>query len=126
MGVKPVIHILLMIVTLSMLVSAVLGGVSGEVISGSEGNGLETENEVDEYPAGASWIGHIDVIEGGPVFDSTGSWDDEGVSSPTVVWAEGKFRMWYTGYDGSTIQIGYATSDNGIEWEELAAPVLAP
>ena len=35
--------------------------------------------------------------------------------------------MWYTGYDGTSWRIGYATSLDGIVWEKYHAnPVLGP
>jgi predicted GH43/DUF377 family glycosyl hydrolase len=34
------------------------------------------------------------------------------------------YRMWYTGYNGSNLCIGYATSSDGITWTKLNDPVL--
>jgi predicted GH43/DUF377 family glycosyl hydrolase len=51
-----------------------------------------------------------------------GSWDEAGVGSPTVLEHEGRFWMWYGGWDarGATISIGLATSDDGTVFERRA------
>lgn len=55
------------------------------------------------------------------------SWDSEGKSSPSVIFDENKFKMWFTGYDGHVDKIGYATSDDGIKWQiYLDNPILSP
>lgn len=62
-----------------------------------------------------------------PVLDLglTGSWDAMGVSSPTVVYDGIEYHVWYTGYDGSNLSIGYATSSDGVTWNKHADnPVL--
>ncbi|MBM3239118.1 T9SS type A sorting domain-containing protein [Candidatus Poribacteria bacterium] len=55
-----------------------------------------------------------------PVVDlgGSGSWDANGVSAPTVVFKNGTYRMWYTGYDGGNLRIGYATSGDGLVWSK--------
>ena len=47
-----------------------------------------------------------------PVLDlgASGTWDDYHVHSPTVLFAGAGYQMWYSGGDGSTYRIGYATS----------------
>jgi uncharacterized repeat protein (TIGR01451 family) len=53
------------------------------------------------------------------------SWDDEDVSSPTVIKVGNTYHMWYGGYDGSTYRIGHAISSNGIKWDkDPSNPVL--
>ncbi|MBU1752430.1 T9SS type A sorting domain-containing protein [bacterium] len=47
-----------------------------------------------------------------------GSWDDAGVSGPSVLYFDGLYRMWFTGYDGSNMRIGYATSTDGMDWNK--------
>ena len=53
---------------------------------------------------------------GNPVLDvgPPGSWDGEMLTSSAVLLENGKLKMWYTGYDGSSnvrsSQIGYATA----------------
>ena len=50
------------------------------------------------------------------------AWDDHSVRVP-MVWKEGPsdYRMMYTGYDGSSYQIGYAFSADGISWTKHAS-----
>jgi predicted GH43/DUF377 family glycosyl hydrolase/PKD repeat protein len=70
---------------------------------------------------GIAWNKHPN-----PVLDvgTTGSWDAMGVSSPTVVFDGIGYRMWYAGYDGEHLRIGYATSNDGIAWNKHPNPVL--
>ena len=52
-------------------------------------------------------------------------WDDAGVSSPGVLLEEGNYHLWYTGYDGTDLRIGYATGDDGVAWTKSASnPVI--
>ena len=56
---------------------------------------------------------------------TVGSWDKAGVSSPTVMLSGSVYHMWYTGYDGTNMKIGYATSGDGIAWNKhIFNPVL--
>ena len=56
-----------------------------------------------------------------------GAFDDVGVSSPSVLYADGLYQMWYTGYDGGNLQIGYVTSTDGVVWSKsIGNPVLKP
>ena len=59
-------------------------------------------------PDGINW----DKYPDNPVLDkgASGEWDDINVSSPTVLFEDNKYKMWYSGYDGSYHRIGYATS----------------
>jgi predicted GH43/DUF377 family glycosyl hydrolase len=34
------------------------------------------------------------------------------------------YKMWYSGWDGTTVQIGYALSGDGVTWERQPTPVL--
>lgn len=53
-----------------------------------------------------------------------GTWDRQAAFSPSIVERDGVFYMFYTGYDGSPnvggINIGLATSTDGIAWESSA------
>ena len=71
---------------------------------------------------GSTWNRHPGpVLEAGPA----GVWDDRLVSTPTVVFDNGTFHMWYTGVSGSTAGIGYATSTDATTWIKYAGnPVL--
>jgi len=40
-----------------------------------------------------------------------GSWDSDGVAFGSVLFDENIFKMWYTGYDGNIVSIGYSTSE---------------
>lgn len=63
------------------------------------------------------------VLELGP----PGSWDDKWAYCNTVLYEDNVFKMWYTGFDGSVLQIGYAESTDGINWtKSVLNPVVAP
>jgi len=53
-------------------------------------------------------------------------WDNSGVWNPTVLYDGQIYKMWYAGYNGITVQIGYATSPDGITWTKADSinPVL--
>ncbi|MBC2694284.1 MAG: hypothetical protein HF982_03215 [Desulfobacteraceae bacterium] len=66
---------------------------------------------------------------GGPVLrlGPSGSWDDYYVYNVSVLYVAGIYHMWYSGYDGGHVRIGYATSIDGIAWEKYdcnGGPVL--
>ena len=63
---------------------------------------------------GSGWMKHA----GNPVLGvgAAGFYDDAGVMFPSVIKDGDTYKMWYTGYDGSTRRIGYATSSDGISW----------
>jgi len=49
------------------------------------------------------------------------SWDNSGVMAPCVIKDGDTYKMWYTGSDGVTLRIGYATSSDGISWTKFGA-----
>lgn len=55
---------------------------------------------------------------GNPVITSTiDGWDEAGLSSPGVaVLDDGTFALWFSGSEGQSLSIGYATSVNGVAW----------
>jgi predicted GH43/DUF377 family glycosyl hydrolase len=54
-----------------------------------------------------------------------GTWDDAHVLRPSVMKEGGVYKMWYSGHNGSNYRIGYATSNDGINWTRYASnPVL--
>ena len=54
-----------------------------------------------------------------------GSWNCAGVSNPSVIFKDGEFKMWYTGFDRKNMRIGYATSSDGIGWSQYSDnPIL--
>lgn len=74
-----------------------------------------------EYMLGAhiimdqwSWYEYLGnpILESGP----PGSWDDDWVQSPDVIYHDGLYKMWYTGADDYRRRIGYATSPDGFSW----------
>jgi subtilisin family serine protease/predicted GH43/DUF377 family glycosyl hydrolase len=90
---------------------------------------------------GINWIKYDDptttnspYAESDPVLNPglTGTWDSAGVASPSILIVDSTYHMWYAGtvnpvYD-SLIQIGHATSTDGIDWikDTLNNPVLSP
>jgi len=65
--------------------------------------------------------GNYPVLEPGP----SGSWDDEAVGVGCVLFENNTYKMWYNGYDGTFVRIGYATSPDGIVWSKYELnPVL--
>ena len=53
------------------------------------------------------------------------AWDSVHVSDPGVLFGANEYKMWYTGDDGTHNRIGYATSDEGVEWKKYPGnPVL--
>ena len=58
--------------------------------------------------------------------DSTGDWDDDILIAESVVKDGDTFKMWYSGGQGpwieTVLQIGYATSTDGINWTKYDDP----
>jgi predicted GH43/DUF377 family glycosyl hydrolase len=62
-----------------------------------------------------------------PVLDvgAPGSFDERGLGEPAVFVAGGRFYMLYTGRDtAEQRRVGWAQSDNGVDWERVAAAPL--
>lgn len=54
---------------------------------------------------------------GGGPWGNTDTWDSSYVYPATVIYANGKYHMWYSGGQTASHQgIGYAESDDGINW----------
>lgn len=63
--------------------------------------------------------------EGNPVLDPgpPGAWDDESIWKPSVLFDGTTYHMWYGNTtDGLWINIGYATSPDGIVWTKYDDP----
>jgi len=58
---------------------------------------------------------------------SAGAFDEREVASGAVIKDGGTYKLWYTGVNASgTYQIGYATSNDGRNWNKHGLPVLSP
>lgn len=93
----------------------------------------------DNYPSSFrhTAIGYANSSDGvtwnkyqnNPVLTSPGTgWESWQVEYPVVIFDEGIYKMWYGGYNGgSTTQIGYATSNDGLNWTRYTNnPVISP
>ncbi|MFC2170663.1 T9SS type A sorting domain-containing protein [Calditrichota bacterium] len=62
---------------------------------------------------GVDWTEYED----NPVHTRSGDpWDAVGIFLPSVIKNEDQYHMWYTGGGGGGQRIGYASSENGINW----------
>lgn len=69
-----------------------------------------------------------------PVFEADPSgvaWDHRAVETPSVVYFNNQYHMFYTGYptthtDFYSYKIGHATSSDGITWSRDASYIVAP
>ncbi|MBW1702029.1 MAG: hypothetical protein JRJ11_13020 [Deltaproteobacteria bacterium] len=58
---------------------------------------------------------------------SSPAWDDEEIERPCVIKDGSTFKMWYTGFDGTTRAVGYADSSNETGWSKYGSnPVFQP
>lgn len=76
-------------------------------------------------PDGIKWTKHGAVISPGP----PGSWMDMGADSPSVIYEDGVFKMWFVGaqhFQKYRNGIGYATSTDGKTWDVERQPVVPP
>ncbi len=62
----------------------------------------------------------IEAVKRGLVIDlgTSGEGDSKHALSPSVIYHEGEFKMWYTGHNGSKYHIMYANSTDGISWNK--------
>jgi predicted GH43/DUF377 family glycosyl hydrolase len=72
-------------------------------------------------PDGAHWARQGMVLPQG----NSGVWDSQGADHATVLLTGDTLRMWYSGYDGSVYQIGYASSAATTLDRPLFLPALA-
>lgn len=77
-------------------------------------------------PDGIVWTKEVT----NPVLSPDGvAWDETWVGKCQVIKEGATYKMWYVGYGGTPTvpQIGYATSNNGIDWNKHGGnPVLSP
>jgi hypothetical protein len=76
---------------------------------------------------GQTWTPHPK----NPVFKTPADAWDSVVLEQTVVFAQGRYWMWYSGYKGTltsktVISIGMAVSNDGVNWTRRSIPVLRP
>jgi predicted GH43/DUF377 family glycosyl hydrolase len=84
---------------------------------------VQTQIGYATSPDSINWTKYSNnpVLTPGP----EGTWDDETVGSPNVLFIDGVFHMWYGGGDGTIAQIGHATSPDGMTWtKDTLNPVL--
>ena len=78
---------------------------------------------VAESKDGLHWSEPPQIVLG-PRDDS--GWEDD-VNRPVVVKRDGTYHLWYTGQAKGHSSVGYAVSQDGIDWKRLSdRPVLAP
>ena len=76
----------------------------------------------DEFPAE---LIQFSPIPENPLFSGTGAntWDKEIRERGFILYEEGLYKMWYTGYNPDMARekfLGYATSTDGIHWERYS------
>ncbi len=55
------------------------------------------------------------------------SWESYTMGINTVVLINGIYQMWYGGNDGAITRLGYATSNDGVNWQKYSSnPILGP
>jgi predicted GH43/DUF377 family glycosyl hydrolase len=112
---------------------------SGPVIGGADGTCFDVDvmRDGDVYRAWFSWrpkrsIAYVESADGihwsAPivVLGPTDSGWEGMVNRPSVVKTATGFAMWYSGQNGTSTAIGYATSPDGINWTRHGSePVFA-
>lgn len=66
--------------------------------------------------------------DGNPILNvgSSGAWDGLSVHPSRIVLEDSVYRMWYTGWNGTNLRIGHATSIDGVTWtKDTLNPVLS-
>ncbi|HMP43372.1 MAG TPA: hypothetical protein PKA05_23565, partial [Roseiflexaceae bacterium] len=76
-------------------------------------------------PDGVTWSRVVGPNADGSVLGAgaAGRFDSAQVSFPSVIREGSTFVMWYTGGDGSTFNIGHATSTDGVNWTRSTGPL---
>ncbi len=92
------------------------------IVSGcNHGNQSSAETPIS-FP---SELVNFSPIEQNPVFQGTGTdtWDRNIRERGYILKEDDIYKMWYTGFDNSEdpkMHLGYATSDDGIQWTRHA------
>jgi len=91
---------------------------------GDDGPNFNFRTGYATSPDGITWTKHAS----NPVlnFGATGEWDSAQAGGEAVLLSEGIYEMWYNGFkQGTNVQIGYATSTDGLVWTKSESnPVL--
>jgi hypothetical protein len=68
---------------------------------------------------GYNWTKTNGDAGAGSIFGTgnSGDADEYGVEDPFIIKENGIYRMWYTGFNGHTRRVLYATSTDGIKWD---------
>ncbi|MCH7497345.1 MAG: hypothetical protein IH971_05795, partial [Candidatus Marinimicrobia bacterium] len=86
-------------------------------------DGIRSKIGYATSPDGITWTKDASnpVLSGG----LAGTWESDGVFNPRVIYKDGSFLMWYTGWDSTNTRIGHATSADGVNWSKDGGnPVL--
>ena len=80
--------------------------------SGSDG--LNQRIGYATSPDGIVWTKYSGnpLVDLGPI----GSWEDNHVIAPSILFDGSEYKMWYQGNDGLNWRIGFATSEDGLVW----------
>ena len=79
------------------------------------------------YATSVDGISWADIPEGTIFPGEPGSWDSRVRDTPWVLKDDEGYKLWYTGataVGSQTMDIGFATSENGINWDFYPEPVL--
>lgn len=77
-----------------------------------EGVGGDTSIQRLTSTDGKSWTDATTVISRG----GTGTWDEDDVVSPSCIYENGTFYLWYVGEDAGLYRLGLATSTDGTDF----------
>jgi len=73
------------------------------------------------FPINAQWSKYAE----NPVLKITSNtWYSIHAASPSVIYDENTFKMWFQGHDGSAFKIGFAQSSDGINWNVSLQPQI--
>jgi predicted GH43/DUF377 family glycosyl hydrolase len=73
---------------------------------------------------GITWTKYTSpVLSSGP----DGAWDSHWAADPNLLLEGTTYHMWYAGFDGGAVRIGYASSNDGVNWNKSSSnPLLSP
>ena len=64
--------------------------------------------------------------EQNPVLSPSQGWEGNRIVDPSIIKDGDTYKMWYTGNQGDSMRIGYATSPDGITWTKAPANPIVP